>query len=53
MCDWGNADYREGAHSVEAVPLGRGKGKYLPYLFLLNGKEYKFDTICKLIIINM
>lgn len=27
MCDWRNADNREGAHSVEAVRLGRGKGR--------------------------
>jgi hypothetical protein len=26
MCNWRNADNREGAHSVEAVRLGRGKG---------------------------
>ncbi|GAA2700232.1 hypothetical protein GCM10009865_07090 [Aeromicrobium ponti] len=28
MCDWRDTDYREGAHSVEAVRLGRGKGFY-------------------------
>ncbi len=26
MCNWRNADHREGAHNVEAVRLGRGKG---------------------------
>ncbi len=26
MCDWRNTDNREGAHSCEAVRLGRGKG---------------------------
>lgn len=26
MCNWRNADNREGAHSVAAVRLGRGKG---------------------------
>jgi len=27
MCNWRNTDNREGAHSVEAVRLGRGKGR--------------------------
>jgi hypothetical protein len=26
MCNWRNADNREGAHGVTAVRLGRGKG---------------------------
>jgi hypothetical protein len=26
MCNWRNADNREGAHGVAAVRLGRGKG---------------------------
>lgn len=30
MCNWRNADNREGAHSVVAVRLGRGKGVPLP-----------------------
>jgi len=32
MCNWRNADNREGAHSVEAVRLGKGKGN-LPLPF--------------------
>lgn len=32
MCNWRDADHRGGAHSVEAVRLGRGKGFY-PCLF--------------------
>jgi hypothetical protein len=28
MCNWRNADNREGAHGVAAVRLGRGKGLY-------------------------
>jgi hypothetical protein len=38
MCDWRNTDYREGAHSVVAVRLGRGKG-FIPYLFLFIRRE--------------
>lgn len=39
MCNWRNTDDREGAHSVEAVRLGRGKGKF-PYLFLFIFRSY-------------
>jgi hypothetical protein len=43
MCDWRNADNREGAHSVVAVRLGRGKGSFcIPCLFLLKWGEIGF-----------
>ncbi len=28
MCNWRNADNREGAYGVAAVRLGRGRGLY-------------------------
>lgn len=38
MCNWRNTDYREGAHSVVAVRLGRGKGDNpLPLFAFIGG----------------
>lgn len=51
MCNWRNADNREGAHGVVAVRLGRGKG-YNPCLFLFKfiikkEKQYEPNYIKK------
>jgi hypothetical protein len=45
MCNWRNTDHREGAHNVEAVRLGRGKG-IIPYLFLHIRQDRKTTFIC-------
>lgn len=51
MCDWRNADNREGAHSVVAVRLGRGKESVAAFLtsFCLLGGIVNID--CKFLIV--
>jgi hypothetical protein len=50
MCDWRNADNREGAHCVVAVRLGRGKGN-IPYLFLCIGEDIEINTTYVLLLL--
>lgn len=44
LCDWRNADNREGAHGVVAVRLGRGKG-YKPLPLFVQIYIKKGETI--------